>query len=229
MMKNFRIFLGIITALLAFVGFSIYAIDKKIDSLLRILDHESAKKENDISKIFLSFARGEGLNNLARTYQTGCQKPVNFSLLKISKDRDGFQMKCEVYIDEKSVVEDNISFEKTIDVDIFLGGVRGSVDSIRLSANFPNNIQVPYSISKYASTVGCEDGSASGGKNYYKVSLPSTNPFFVSYEWSCGSGGCWNSVEMNRASQVSKTESGDKLLNPGERSTLSPDSGWKCG
>ncbi len=229
MTKNFRIFLGIITALLAFVGFSLYAIDKKIDYLARIVDQETAKKENDISKIFLSFARGDGLISLTRTYQSGCQKPVNFALLKIFEDHDGFQMKCEVYSNGKSVVEDNIAFEKTIDVDIFLGGIRGSVDSIRLSANFPNNIQVPDSISKYASTIGCEDGSASGGKNFYKIFLPSTTPFFVSYEWSCGSGGCWNSVEMNRASQVSKSASGDKLLNPGERSTLSPDSGWICG
>jgi hypothetical protein len=227
--KNTKILMIIFAGLCVVFGLSMYAVFGKIDSVLKIIGYESEKKQNDISKLFLEFSKEVGLVQIANTYQHGCEKPASFSSLKLREARDGFRIKCELYAEDKLVVLDNIALERSADIDVFSGGVRGSVDSIRLSASFPNIIQIPDSVSKYASIIGCEDGSALGGKNYYKVSLPSVNPFFASFEWSCGSGGCWNIVEMSKVSQVPKSPNRDELLKPGESSTLFPESGWTCG
>jgi hypothetical protein len=228
MTKSPKILVALILTLIVVVGSSAFFIVNKVNSLMSIVDKDSAKKENELSRLFFSFSKEQDLNRIARIFSTGCNKPANFSSLKIREPRDGFRIKCEIYNDGKPVIQDNIDFEQAIDVDIFLGAQRGYVESIRLSADFPNAIEIPHSIYKYATAIGCEDGSFVGGKNFYKISLPSTTPFFALHEWSCGSGGCWNTVEMSRVSQVPKIANGSKLLNPGDHSTAFPDSGWIC-
>jgi len=228
MKTTLALFFVILITILGSTFFIYREINKKFDLFISE-SKEKVPKNNEISELFINFAKNFGLNSLARTYKYGCGNPKSYSSLKLREVKtDGFRMKCKVYDQDKLLVDENIDFNEEIDIDIFSGGMRGNVVAIKLDSIHPNSIDIPKSISKYAELVACEDsGSFTSGEKYYRMLLPSATPIFLTVSYSSGSGGQWGSVIMEKEMPKLKKSYQVNFLKPGERSKY-PESFFVC-
>lgn len=209
------------------IGVDVNNIDKKIDKIADIIDKEGAAKSNSLTQFFKMFAKDDDLLALAKVYQTGCEKPVRLESVKINKD--GFRVRCELYENGLPVVEENIAFDKFVNIDLIKGG-RSFVDAAIISAEYPTaNMSIPKDLDKYTTLLACQDAfGVLSDYQIYRVSIPDGRPFFVSHSRSCGASSCWNILTLayNQAN-LEPRNSNSRLLKPGERSK-EPGSPFVC-
>ena len=205
------------------LGVDVKSLDKKIDQLSQLIDKDKAAQSNELSDIFTLFSQNPGLNSMARVFPSGCDKPV-----KLTKE-DGFKIRCEVYRDGNLIVLENIDFNKLLDIDIINGPSRGSVNSLKIYSNTPNDLAIPSKMNQFKKLIACDSsGYASGGDRFYSISIPNSKPFYVLHNWSSGSGGTWSSLTLFYDSNTLPKKGDGQYVMAGQLFPDPPQPGWRC-
>ena len=156
-----------------------------------------------------------------------CNKPYGSEFF--ANFKDGFNLKCEVYNQGELVVAENIEFDKTIDIDIINGAMRGSVDSIKLSSKFPSQLDIPEELESYTKLLACDSmGYSTDGKRVYKVVIPNKKVFYITKNWSSGSAGTWTDLELSYDEESLPKRGNKDFVMAGEPFPDPPQPGWRC-
>jgi len=208
------------------IGVNVNGIDKKLDKLTELLDKNSSVKDNELAKIFVQFSKASDLNFLARTYSTGCEKPIALASLKIKED--GFRIKCELYNNGELIIWENIDFNKSVNIDLILGAARGLVDSIKLGTSGPNDLHIPQTLDNYSKLIACgKFDTASGFSRFYKITIPGGEVFYALYEGGGGSGGTFNYLTLHKDFDIVPKRGNKDYRMVGEK--LDSDPSTRCG
>jgi hypothetical protein len=173
------------------LGVNVKNLNQQVEQLTKLLDKDGAVKGNELVMLFNNF--GSDLNEIARTYPSGCSKPVyNEGTDKIAPN---WKMQCEVYSDGKLLQSEGIDFNKSIDIVMFSGDRRGSVSDIDVSWSDASGdaFELPASVKNFTSLLACTENRHD---EVYKVSLPNKEPYFLGYSSSSGSAGIWITLSL---------------------------------
>lgn len=163
----------------------------------KTFSHEPEPITNSLSTLFEQYAQDASLNEIVRAYKYGCDIP------KQMNSGRGFVQRCKIYDQNGNLVWPNIAFDDKVDVEIFSGSMRGSVETVSISAVYPNRIGIPKQLTDNVKVRFCDpSGMVSSSSRIYTVKISENPEFFVLESSSGGSGGHWGQVHLFRDMQA---------------------------